>query len=55
MSIFMRLSVAGLGIYVAAVALMYVYQRDLMYFPDQIRRVPPSHYAMLAGVQEVEL
>jgi fermentation-respiration switch protein FrsA (DUF1100 family) len=42
-------------IYVAVVALLYVYQRDLMYFPDQIRRVPPSHYAMLAGVQEVEL
>jgi fermentation-respiration switch protein FrsA (DUF1100 family) len=41
--------------YVAIVAMMYVYQRDMMYFPDQISRVPPSHYEMLAGVQEVEL
>lgn len=43
------------AIYVGVVGLLYVYQRDLMYFPDQIRRVPPSYYAMLAGVQEVEL
>lgn len=48
--------VIGVGcVYAAVVGLLYVYQRDLMYFPDQIRRVPPSHYAMLAGVQEVEL
>jgi uncharacterized protein len=41
--------------YVAVVAGMYVYQRDMMYFPDQIKRVPPSFYEMLAGVQEVDL
>jgi uncharacterized protein len=50
-----RTGSVAVGIYVGIVALMYVYQRDMMYFPDQIRRVPPSHYDMLAGVQEVEL
>jgi len=50
-----RISAVVAVIYVGIVGLLYVYQRDLMYFPDQIRRVPPSHYAMLAGVQEVEL
>lgn len=43
------------GLYLAAVALLYVFQRDLMYRPDSIRRVAPSYYPMLAGVQEVEL
>lgn len=43
------------AVYVGIVALLYAFQRDFMYFPDQIRRVPPSYYPMLAGVQEVEL
>ncbi|MFM9865845.1 MAG: alpha/beta hydrolase [Micropepsaceae bacterium] len=43
------------GFYVAIVGLLYVFQRDLMYRPEAIRRVPPSYYDMLAGVQEVEL
>lgn len=50
-----RIGTVVAAIYAAIVALMFVYQRDMMYFPDQIRRVPPSHYAMLAGVQEVGL
>jgi len=50
-----RIGAVVAAAYVAAVALMYAYQRDMMYFPDQIRRVQPSHYAMLAGVQEVGL
>ncbi len=49
------LLVAVVGFYLAAVALLYVFQRDLMYRPDSIRRVAPSYYPMLAGVQEVEL
>lgn len=43
------------GLYLAVVALLYVFQRDLMYRPDSIRHVAPSYYPMLAGVQEVEL
>lgn len=50
-----RISIGVVVAYVAIVALMYVFQRDMMYFPDQIRRVPPTYYAMLAGVQEVEV
>lgn len=45
----------AVGPYVAIVVLLYIFQRDLMYRPDSIRRVPPSYYEMLAGVQEVEL
>jgi hypothetical protein len=50
-----RISIGAVIFYVAIVALTYLFQRDMMYFPDQIRRVPPTHYAMLAGVQEVTL
>lgn len=50
----MVLAVAAAG-YAAIVLSMYAFQRDLMYFPDQIRRVPPSFYPMLAGVQEIAL
>ena len=48
---------AGLvaAVYVAVVVLLYLFQRDLMYRPDQIARVAPSYYPMLAGVQEIEL
>ena len=55
MRLAVRIVIGVVGVYVAVVALMYVFQRDLMYFPDQIRRVPPSYYAMLAGVQEIQL
>lgn len=55
MRLWTKIAIGVGSVYAAVVGLMYVYQRDLMYFPDQIRRVPPSHYAMLAGVQEVEL
>ena len=55
MRIVRNISIGVLIVYISVVALMYVFQRDLMYFPDQIRRVPPSYYAMLAGVQEIEL
>jgi fermentation-respiration switch protein FrsA (DUF1100 family) len=55
MRLIQRALIGVVMVYLAIVGLMYVYQRDMMYFPDQIRRVPPSHYAMLAGVQEVEL
>lgn len=50
-----RLFVGVFGLYLAIVALLYVFQRDLMYRPDSISRVAPSYYPMLAGVQEVEL
>lgn len=50
-----RLLVGVVGLYLAAVALLYVFQRDLMYRPDSIRRVAPSYYDMLVGVKEVEL
>ena len=48
---------AGLvaAVYVAVVVLLYLFQRDLLYRPDQIARVAPSYYPMLAGVQEIEL
>jgi len=50
-----RIAIVIIAAYVGVVALLYSFQRDLMYFPDQIRRVPPSFYPMLAGVQEIEL
>src|SRR5262245_50601940 len=42
-------------LYAGVVLLMCAYQRDFIYRPDQITRVQPSYYPMLAGVQEVEL
>jgi fermentation-respiration switch protein FrsA (DUF1100 family) len=50
-----KVLVAVAGIYVATVGLLYVFQRELMYRPDQIARVAPSYYPMLAGVREIEL
>jgi uncharacterized protein len=50
-----RIAIGIVALYAGVVALLYVYQRDLMYRPDQIRRVPPTYYPMLAGVQEIEL
>jgi uncharacterized protein len=50
-----RIALGAVGLYAGVVALLYVFQRDLMYRPDSIRRVPPSYYEMLKGVQEIEL
>jgi fermentation-respiration switch protein FrsA (DUF1100 family) len=50
-----RLLVGVAGLYLAVVALLYAFQRDIMYRPDSIKRVAPSYYPMLAGVQEVVL
>lgn len=50
-----RFLMFGGGLYLAAVGLLYVFQRELIYDPDQTPYVPPSHYAMLADVREVEL
>jgi len=44
---------AGVVLYLAGVAALWAFQRDLMYFPDGAPRVAPSYYAMLDGVQEV--
>lgn len=55
----MRLAVrivSGIAaLYVAVVAGLCAFQRDLMYRPEQIAHVLPSHYPMLAGVQEIRL
>ena len=45
--------IAAIALYAAAVAALWAFQRDLMYFPDGAPRVAPSFYAMLDGVQEV--
>ncbi len=55
MPVIVRVIAIAVSLYLTVVALMFVFQRDMMYFPDLIRHVPPSHYAMLTGVQEVEL
>ena len=44
---------AGVALYLAGITALWAFQRDLMYFPDGLPRVPPSYYEMLAGVQEV--
>jgi fermentation-respiration switch protein FrsA (DUF1100 family) len=44
---------AAVALYVAGITTLWAFQRDLMYFPDGLPRVPPSHYAMLDGVREV--
>jgi uncharacterized protein len=45
--------IAGVALYLAGITALWAFQRDLMYFPDGLPRVPPSYYAMLDGVQEV--
>jgi hypothetical protein len=50
-----RTLVAAIVFYGVVVGLLYVYQRELMYRPEQIARVAPDYYEMLTGVQEVEL
>lgn len=47
--------VAVAGTWLTAVVLLWAFQRELIYSPDPIAHVPPSHYAMLAGVDEVRL
>jgi uncharacterized protein len=44
---------AALALYLAGLTALWAFQRNLMYFPDGLPRVPPSHYAMLDGVQEI--
>jgi fermentation-respiration switch protein FrsA (DUF1100 family) len=44
---------AALVLYLAGLTALWAFQRDLMYFPDALPRVPPSHYEMLDGVREV--
>jgi len=48
------LAISGAA-YAAAVALLWLFQRELIYLPDDAPYVPPSHYAMLEGVEEVSL
>lgn len=50
-----RIALAAAGLYAAIVLLLYTFERDLMYRPEAISRVPPSYYDMLSDVQEVEL
>ena len=50
-----RIALGAAGLYTVVVLLLYTFQRDLMYRPDSIRRVPPSNYDMLADVREIEL
>jgi fermentation-respiration switch protein FrsA (DUF1100 family) len=45
--------IASALLYLAGVTALWAFQRDLMYFPDGLPRVPPSYYDMLDGVQEV--
>jgi uncharacterized protein len=45
--------IAGVALYLAGITALWAFQRDLMYFPDGLPRVPPSYYEMLDGVQEV--
>jgi fermentation-respiration switch protein FrsA (DUF1100 family) len=45
----------SLGAYLTAVTALWAFQRALIYTPDRIDYVPPSHYAMLTGVDEIAL
>ena len=47
--------IAGAVLYGAAVTALWALQRDLMYFPDDAPRVPPSYYPMLDGVDEARV
>ncbi len=47
--------VSSLAVYFTAVGLLWAFQRELIYSPDPIPHVPPSHYATLAGVEEIRL
>jgi fermentation-respiration switch protein FrsA (DUF1100 family) len=43
------------GTYLLGVACLWAFQRALIYSPDRVEYVPPSHYAMLEGVEEIAL
>jgi fermentation-respiration switch protein FrsA (DUF1100 family) len=45
----------AVGIYLTGVAVLFAFQRDLIYAPDRVGHVPPVYYAMLAGVDEIAL
>jgi fermentation-respiration switch protein FrsA (DUF1100 family) len=45
--------ITGVALYLAGITALWAFQRDLMYFPDGLPRVPPSYYEMLDGVQEI--
>ena len=55
----MRKKLLGLailfGTYLVAVASLWAFQRALIYSPDRVEYVPPSHYEMLEGVEEISL
>ena len=44
-----------LGSWLAAIGGLWAFQRALIYSPDRVDYVPPSHYAMLEGVEEIAL
>jgi fermentation-respiration switch protein FrsA (DUF1100 family) len=46
---------AVVGLYVTAVGGLWLFQRELIYSPDDGPYVPPSRYAMLADVEEIAL
>jgi fermentation-respiration switch protein FrsA (DUF1100 family) len=43
------------ALYAATALTLWAMQRELMYFPDASRSVPPSFYPMLAGVEEARV
>ena len=45
--------IAAIVLYLAGITALWAFQRDLMYFPDALPRVPPSYYEMLDGVREI--
>src|SRR5689334_8513149 len=45
--------IAAIILYLAGITALWAFQRDLMYFPDALPRVPPSYYEMLDGVREI--
>jgi fermentation-respiration switch protein FrsA (DUF1100 family) len=50
----LALSILGTT-YLAAVAGLWGFQHAIVYTPEDVEYVPPSHYAMLEGVQEIAL
>ena len=52
---FARIGAGVVVAYVAALGVIYVVQRKVMYFPEYTTRVSPSSFPELAGVREVEL
>lgn len=48
-------AIAIVTLYLVTIAVLWTFQRDLMYFPDGEPRVAPSFYPRLGGVQEVLL